>query len=135
MIEVTHAVEQWAEGWSTHDMDRVASVFTDDCIYEDVTLGVVNRGKEELKAFGSGFIAGVPDFKVELKSRFATGDWAAAEWSMSGTHKGDLPGMPATGKTFSLRGASVFQLRGEKVARCSDYWDMTTFMKQLGLTS
>jgi len=135
MIELTHAVDQWAEGWSTHDIDKVASVFTDDCIYEDVTLGVVNRGKEELKAFGSGFFAGVPDLKVELKSRFTIGDWAAAEWSMSGTHKGDLPGMPATGKTFSLRGASVFQLRGEKVVRCSDYWDMTTFMKQLGFMS
>ena len=135
MIEVGHAVEEWAEGWSSHDMKRVASVFTDDCIYEDVALGVVNRGKEELMAFGNGFIAGVPDLGLEVTSRLASGDMAAAEWRMFGTHSGDLPGMPATGKTFSLRGVSTFQLRGNNVIRCSDYWDLATFQKQLGLKS
>jgi steroid delta-isomerase-like uncharacterized protein len=135
MIELSNALDEWAEGWSNHDMERVASVFTDDCIYEDVALGVVNRGKDQLKAFGNGFIAGVPDLKVEVTSRFASGDKAAAEWTMSGTHTGDLPGMPATGKTFSLRGASAFQLQGNRVIRCSDYWDLATFQKQLGFTS
>jgi steroid delta-isomerase-like uncharacterized protein len=108
---------------------------TEDCIYEDVALGVVNRGKDELVAFGNGFIAGVPDLSVEVTSRFATEDKAAAEWKMTGTHTGDLPGMPASGKRFSLRGASTFELRGNRVLRCSDYWDLATFQKQLGFTS
>jgi steroid delta-isomerase-like uncharacterized protein len=135
MIEVSNALDEWAEGWSNHDMQRVASVFTDDCVYEDVALGVINRGKDELIAFGNGFIAGVPDLSVEVTSRFASGDLAAAEWTMSGTHTGNLPGMPATGKTFSLRGVSTFQLRGKKLIRCSDYWDLATFQKQLGFMS
>jgi steroid delta-isomerase-like uncharacterized protein len=134
MIEVSHALDEWAEGWSSHDMGRVASVFTDDCIYEDVALGVINHGKQELRAFGDGFIAGVPDLRVEVTSRFASGDMAAAEWKMSGTHSGDLPGMPATGKTFSLRGVSTFKLQGARVNRCSDYWDLAAFRKQLGFT-
>jgi steroid delta-isomerase-like uncharacterized protein len=135
VIEVRHAVDEWAEGWSRHDMEWVASVFTNDCIYEDVALGVTNRGKEELIAFGNGFIEGVPDLKVEVTSCFVTGDRAATEWKMSGTHTGNLPGMPATGRSFSLRGASVFQIRGDRILRCSDYWDLATFEKQLGLTS
>jgi steroid delta-isomerase-like uncharacterized protein len=135
MIEVSHALDLWAEGWTNHDMQEVASVFTEDCIYEDVALGVVNRGRDELVAFGNGFIAGVPDLRVEVTSRFATEDKAAAEWKMTGTHTGDLPGMPASGKTFSLRGVSTFELRGNSVFRCSDYWDLATFRKQLGFTS
>ena len=135
MIEVSHALDLWAEGWTKHDMKEVASVFTEDCIYEDVALGVINRGRDELIAFGNGFIAGVPDLKVEVTSRFGSGDKAAAEWKMSGTHTGNLPGMPATGKTFSLRGVSTFQLQGSRVNRCSDYWDLATFKKQLGFTS
>jgi hypothetical protein len=43
--------------------------------------------------------------------------------------------MPASGKRFSLRGASTFELRGNRVLRCSDYWDLATFQKQLGFTS
>jgi steroid delta-isomerase-like uncharacterized protein len=116
-------------------MERVASVFTDDCVYEDVALGVVNKGKEQLIAFGDGFIGGVPDLDVEVTSRFVSGDKAAAEWTMTGTHSGDLPGMPASGRTFSLRGVSTFDLRGDRVSRCSDYWDLATFRKQLGFTS
>jgi steroid delta-isomerase-like uncharacterized protein len=134
MIDVSHAVDQWADGWSSHNMERVAAIFTEDCIYEDVALGVVNHGKRELVAFGNGFIAGVPDLKVEVTSRFASGDKAAAEWKMTGTHSGDLPGMPASGKTFSLRGVSTFQLQGNRVTRCSDYWDLATFQRQLGFS-
>jgi steroid delta-isomerase-like uncharacterized protein len=135
VIEVSHALDLWAEGWSSHNMERVASVFTDDCIYEDVALGVVNKGKEQLIAFGNGFIGGVPDLDVEVTSSFVSGDKAAAEWTMTGTHSGDLPGMPASGKTFSLRGVSTFDLRGSRVSRCSDYWDLAWFRKQLGFTS
>ena len=52
---------------------------------------------------------------------------------MSGTHKGDLPGLPATGKPFSLRGASIYELHDGKIKRNSDYWDMVTFLKQIRL--
>ena len=60
--------------------------------------------------------------------------WAAIEWAMSGTQKGDAPGMPATGKPFSsVRGATILELERNKIRRESDYWDAATFMKQLGL--
>jgi hypothetical protein len=41
--------------------------------------------------------------------------------------------MPATGKRVEVRGASVFEFVGDKIRRCSDYWDMATFLKPLGL--
>ncbi len=127
------ALQDWAAYWSAHDIEQLLSIFTDDCIYEDVTLGVVNHGKAELTSFARGFFTAFPDFHVELRSHFDTGEWAAVEWSMSGTHEGDLMGTPPTHKFFSLRGMSAFELQGDKIRRCSDYWDFVTFAKQLGL--
>lgn len=127
------ALEGWAEHWSSHDMAQLLSLFTDDCVYEDVTLGIVNHGKGELAAFATGFFTAFPDFHVELLARFDTGAWAGVEWRMSGTHEGDLMGTPPTHRHFSLRGASTFALHGGKIQRCSDYWDFVTFAKQLGL--
>jgi steroid delta-isomerase-like uncharacterized protein len=124
----------WATYWSSHDMDQLLSLFTDDCVYEDVTLGIVNHGKGELTAFAHGFFTAFPDFHVELQSHFDTGEWAAVEWVMSGTHEGDLMGTPPTHKRFSLRGASTFELADGKIRRCSDYWDFAIFAKQLGLS-
>jgi len=52
---------------------------------------------------------------------------------MSGTHKGDLPGIPATGKSFAVRGSTICELTAGKIKRNSDYWDMGAFLKQTGL--
>jgi steroid delta-isomerase-like uncharacterized protein len=132
--DVERVLEQWATAWSSHGTGKVLSLFTDDCIYEDVTFGVVTRGKAELRAFAEGAFAAVPDFRFELRSRFVGGSWGGLEWVMSGTHKGDFPGIPATGRRFSsVRGSTVVELQGTKIRRCSDYWDAATFMRQVGL--
>jgi steroid delta-isomerase-like uncharacterized protein len=125
-------LEEWATGWSSHDMERVASLFSDDCVYEDATMGVVNRGKVELRGFARAIFEAFPDFTVGLTSRFVAGEWGGMEWTMAGTHQGDLPGLPATGRRFSLRGSAIVELRQGKIKRLTDYWDMATFMKQIG---
>jgi steroid delta-isomerase-like uncharacterized protein len=131
--QVSEVLDDLAAAWTAHDIDRVLSLCADDCVYEDVTMAAVNRGKGELKAFAGAVLAAFPDFKMKLTSGFTAGTWAGAEWTISGTHKGDLPGMPATGKTFIVRGASICELEEGKIKRNSDYWDMVTFLKQIGL--
>ena len=131
--DLEKTLEAWAADWSSPNVEHLLSLFTDNCIYEDVTFGVVNHGKTELKAFADEMFAAFPDFKVEQTGRFVAGEWAGMEWIISGTHKGDLPGMPATNKRFSIRGATILELESGKIKRCSDYWDLATFLKQTGL--
>lgn len=45
----------------------------------------------------------------------------------------DLPGLPATHRPFAVRGASIVEFPDAKNSLCSDYWDLTTYMKQVGL--
>jgi steroid delta-isomerase-like uncharacterized protein len=124
--------KDWAAAWSLHDVDKLLSLCVDDCVYEDVTMGAVRRGKAELKSFATAVFAAFPDFTVRLTSGFTAGNWAGAEWTMSGTHQGDLPGLPATGKSFAVRGATICELKAGKIKRNSDYWDLATFLKQTG---
>lgn len=114
---------------NSRDIEKFLSFYTDDCVYEDIAVGKVNRGKEELKAFFTAMFVWSPDVKIEEKSIFSSGDWVATEWVMTGTHTGDLPEMSATGKSFSIRGASIIQLRDGKVSRQSDYWNMASFLQ------
>jgi steroid delta-isomerase-like uncharacterized protein len=124
--------QAWAATWSSHDLDQVLALYTDDCIYEDVPFGAINHGKEELRSFGDGIISGFPDVAFEMTSGFLAGSWAGGEWTMTGTHTGDLPDLPATGKAISVRGSSIIELRDGKIHRCSDYWDLATFLRQIG---
>src|SRR5256712_12540248 len=108
-------LDDWAMAWSSenssNDPERVLTLFVDDCVFEDVTFGVVARGTEELRSFVNGAFAAVPDFKYGLTSRFAASHWAVIEWGMSGTHKSDLPGMQATDTRFSsVPGSSILGL-------------------------
>jgi steroid delta-isomerase-like uncharacterized protein len=135
--DLERMLDEWAMAWSSaenSDPERVLALFADDCVFEDVPFGVVARGKEELRSFANRAFAAVPDFKYGLRARFAVSQWAVIEWKMSGTHKGDLPGMPPTGKRFSsVRGLTILELVAGKIRRESDYWDAATLMKQVGL--
>jgi hypothetical protein len=77
---------QWAELLSSHDTDNFLSLFTGDCIYEDMAFGLVNHGTKELHDYIDGIFAAFPDLHIELKSRMVAGERGAMEWVMRGTH-------------------------------------------------
>ncbi len=124
-------VDQWAAAWSSHDVEKVLRLFTDDCVYEDVPTASVNAGKDALRDFAEFFFAVAPDLKIELSSRLETDKWAVCEWKMSGTQQGDMPNLLATHKPFSIRGASILELHAGNIRRFTDYWDMSAIYKQL----
>jgi hypothetical protein len=50
-------LEARAMAWSSRDTEKLLFLFTDDCVYEDVTFGAINRGKKELRALADGGFA------------------------------------------------------------------------------
>ena len=119
--------------WNSHDVDQIVSFYTDDCIHEDVAVGAVYHGKKELKASIPGLFVWSPDVKFELKSCFGAGNWVASIWVMSGTRARSVPGIPATGKKFSIRGASIYEVGKGRIRRDCDYWNLASFLQQVGL--
>jgi steroid delta-isomerase-like uncharacterized protein len=115
--------------WNAHDADKIASLYTDDVIYEDVTFGLVAHGQPELRKMAATFFAGVPDFKLEIVSSTSMGNRGSVEWVFSGTDVG----LYKTGKKFSVRGASVYELRDGKFSGNRDYYDSASIMRQVGL--
>jgi steroid delta-isomerase-like uncharacterized protein len=134
--ELEYVLDQWALAWSSSDAETLLPLFADGVVFEDVTLGAVNHGKNALRDFATGVFAAFADLKFELKSRFATADGksGAIEWIMRGRQTKDFPGLPATNKPFEVRGATVVEFTDGKISRDSDYWDLVTYMKQVGLT-
>ena len=51
MSQTLSLIEEWCAAWSDHDMARVTTVFTSDSAYEDVSMGLVHHGHEELTRF------------------------------------------------------------------------------------
>jgi steroid delta-isomerase-like uncharacterized protein len=126
-------INDYTAAWNSHDTEKLVSFFTDDCVYEEVAIGATTRGKEELKAFLKRFFATFPDTNFEVTSSFMSGDWYCAEWVWTATHKGNMAGIPATGKRISIRGVSVGELKEGKIKRNSEYYNLMDFIKQIGI--
>jgi uncharacterized protein (TIGR02246 family) len=88
MATITDVVQGLCAAWNQHDPDKIASYFTEDCIYENELAGVVGRGRDVVRNFATEGFKVNPDFKLELKNVFASGNMSASEGVMSGTHVG-----------------------------------------------
>jgi steroid delta-isomerase-like uncharacterized protein len=125
---------RYIAAWNTHDGAQVASFMTDDVDFEDVTMGASFHSPREVEAFavefGETFSS---DYRFTLVTELATETSLAAEWTVSGTHDRSSPALPATGKPFTIRGATIAKLRDGKIAYNRDYWDMASFLVEVGI--
>jgi len=120
--------------FNAHDVEKYLSFSTDDILVENLAAGVTIHGKEEARANLKNTFALIPDVRIEIKSFFTSGDHACLEYILSGTPAAPLPnGIPATGKSFSVRGAGVSEYREDKVCKITQYADAATLMRQLGV--
>jgi hypothetical protein len=67
--------EKWIAAWNSHSPDKMAPLFTDDILYEDVAFGEVSHGGDEVRKFAASEFEAIPDLELKLlraKSTTAT---------------------------------------------------------------
>lgn len=62
-------------------------------------------------------MAAIPDLKINVTNRIVHGNQVTAEWVATGTHTNDLPGLPASGRSFSIHGVTVVVRQEGKIVR------------------
>jgi steroid delta-isomerase-like uncharacterized protein len=121
--------EKWIAAWNAHSPDKMLPLFTDDIVYEDVAFGEVSHGSAELRKFAASEFEGTPDLELKLLRSDIHNGYGTIEWMFTGTDKGVFK----TGKKFSVRGVSVIEMRGDKISRNLDFYDVATIMRQVGV--
>ncbi len=59
--------------------------------------------------------AAFPDQRFDLQHMFADQGAVSVTWLWAATHRGDLPGFPASGQTIRMSGATVYLFEGERI--------------------
>ncbi|HEY5438267.1 MAG TPA: ester cyclase, partial [Acidimicrobiales bacterium] len=101
--------------WDTDDprvFDELAA--TDIRISYPILPGPI-RGVEAFKVVLAGVRAALPDIAIEIDDVIAEGEFVVAPWTMSGTHLGELMGIPPTGKRVAWRGITIYRIEDGKV--------------------
>lgn len=122
----------YVQACQDRDFERIWTFYDDDIVYEDRALGQIHVGIEATKQFYLSTMNGL-DVNWIVDRIHATAGGFGLEGFMEGTHKHDLPGMPATGRTFKVPCASIGEVRDGKIVGNRDYWNNYDLLKQLGL--
>lgn len=80
------------------------------------------------------FLAAIPNPQITIEDEFAEGNTVVTRWTFSGTHRGTLMGIPATGKQIAIKGISIDRIGGGKVVEHIAQIDTMGLMQQLGVT-
>lgn len=65
----------------------------------------------------------------------AQGDLVVTRWIGSGTHDGELAGIPATGRRVRVPGRWMHRIAGGRIVQSRNVWDTLGMLRQLGVVS
>lgn len=72
-----------------------------------------------------------PDLNFSIEDLVTDGQRVSVRWRGDGTHRGDLKGIPATGKRVSFRGQTIYEFDQGRVSGHCQIVDRLGFIEQL----
>lgn len=127
-------VVAWIDAFNQGDPDAVARCFTPDRVFTDVGTGQRAEGRLAMRQHIVGFLAMFTDLQVELSNFLSAEGHFANEWTMTGIHTGDAPGLAATGRSFRINGAGIGEVREGEVQTATMYWNMADLLTKIGMS-
>jgi steroid delta-isomerase-like uncharacterized protein len=130
---VTNMVEQ---GMGTGDFDTALAAYAPDFTYHNPVVDEMPdlpRGLVGMRILLTGAREAFPDLRYMIESVVAEGDRVALLYSWTGTHRGSIGGVPATGRPVHATGAIFSRLAGGKIVEQWDLDDRLGVMQQLGV--
>lgn len=89
-------------------------------------------GREDFRAHLEWIAEAAGEVTATVTDTVAEGDRVVVFWRIEGVHKGELFGLPATGKPFSGRSVSTLTFRDGKLVRYRVLPDRLGILRQLG---
>ena len=74
-----------------------------------------------------------PDAEFTVEDLLAEGDKVVGRWTMRATHKGDLQGIPATGRSVVMSGIDIARWQNGQLVEIWHVEDIMSLMMQLGV--
>ena len=122
----------YEEVFRRRHVDAIDELLTDDFVEHTPAPGQATD-RRGAKDFIGQMLQAFPDLDFAIENQIAEGDTVAAVGTMTGTHKAEFLGVPATGRKVSVLVMDTGRVRDGKF---SDHWglvDVPELMSQLGV--
>lgn len=128
----TELVLAYYAAFNRGDRTAMLALLTDDVVH-DLNQGAREEGIDTFRQFMARMDA---HYREQLRDIVVMasldGDRAAAEYVVHGTYLSDDDGLPpASGQTYVLPGGAFFDIRGDRIARVTNYYNLQDWIAQV----
>ena len=120
--------------WNNKKLDAIEEIIAADYVHHDAGTIAAN-GPEGYRQFVNSYMNAFPDANFTIDEALTEGDTEVTRWTVTGTHEGELAGIPRTGRRFSVTGISIARIANGKIIESWNNWDALGLMHQLGVVS
>lgn len=126
-------LERLYDALNRHDLDAFVALFTEDCV--DHGDDPPTRGRAAGRAHLAAFLAAFPDLHTSLDQVIvgADGQTFASRTTTTGTHTGELLGIPPTQRQIRVPAVDIGRLSSGLIAERWGGLDTFALLKQLGV--
>ncbi len=119
------------EAWNKGNVGAMDELFIRDVVVHGFPLQT--PGLEGFKEGARMYKVAFPDGHAVIEDVLAEGDKVVTRWTYTGTHKGEMMGIPPTGKRVTFTGIIIDRIAGGKIAEHWVEFDMLGVLQQLGV--
>jgi steroid delta-isomerase-like uncharacterized protein len=117
--------------FNQHRADKAAGYMTPDIKWHGGTLGTV-EGRDNFAGLIGAIVAALPDLRNIEQDIIAERDIVSVRAVVEGTHKGDLLGIPASGRQVRWDAVDVYRVADGKIAEEWAADDLLAFVYGVG---
>lgn len=118
------------ELWNRWDYGVIDQILAPDVAFHG-SLGVSRTGHAGFLEYAEMVRAAFPDFHNTVEDLIAEGDKLAACLTYTGTHRGEMFGIPPTGRAIRYIGTAIFVFRDGLIAHAWVLGDRLALLNQL----
>lgn len=120
-VENEKLVTDFCVSWSRKNVEEILAYLTDDCFYHNIPMEPC-VGKGAIRQFVEPFLKEAQSAVFEIKHTTSAGNVVMNE---------RVDRFVMGPKKIELPVAGVFEIRGGKISAWRDYFDLTSFTKQM----
>ena len=133
-LEANKAIaRRFAQVWAPGNLDIVDELAAPDLVVSYPVPPERIHGPEAFKILLAQIFGGLPDATVSVDEEIAEADKVAVRWTLRGTHKGVLLGIPPTNRSVEITGITFYRIVGGKVVEETGIGNTLGLMQQLGV--
>lgn len=130
--ESAEFIQDFFRAMNDHDVEKMGKLCTEGIVAEEVAEPEPFVGLDAFKKAYSELFEGYPDCVAKVEEMFIDGNAVICQVRWGATNAGAFRGAGPTGKKVDIPIAYFFRLRGGKIERITEYYDLASVLVQQG---